>query len=226
MSVDTKSQILDAAERLFAERGIDAVSIRSIVSEADVNLAAIHYHFGSKEALVEAVFERRVGPMNRERLALLDECESRAGDGPLEVEDIVRALVGPAIRLSHEPERGRVFMRIAGRFYSESAEFIQPLFDRLFRELIARFTAAFRRACPELPMEELFWRIQFMVGAMAHTMCGAEKLEHISGGLCDPNDVEGTIERMVQFVAAGMRAPVSKVAPTKEPVPVEAGGDR
>ena len=215
MPTDTKDQILDTAERLFAESGIDAVSLRTITAEASVNLAAIHYHFGSKEALVKEVFGRRVIPLNRQRLALLDEAEARAGDGPLAVEDVLRALFAPAIRLSRNPERGETFMRLCGRFYAELGEYMQPMFEELFKEMIERFMAAFRKACPELPLKELFWRTHFAVGAMVHTMCDSERLKMISQGVCDPSEVEGTIERMVRFTAAGLRAPVME-APARE----------
>ena len=93
---DTKIRILDAAESLFAEHGFAATSLRAITRHANVNLAAVHYHFGSKEGLVEAVFSRRLGPLNQERLELLDAVEARGG----ELEDVLRALIGPALRLS------------------------------------------------------------------------------------------------------------------------------
>ena len=178
MPTDTKEQILDTAERLFAESGIDAVSLRAITGEASVNLAAIHYHFGSKEALVKAVFARRLIPLNQERLALLDEVEAGAGDGPLAVEDVLRTLFAPAIRLSRDPERGETFMHLCGRFYSELGEYMQPMFEELFKEVIERFMAAFQKACPELPVKELFWRTHFAVGAMVHTMCDCGPAEN------------------------------------------------
>ncbi len=220
MPSDTKRQILDAAETLFAAKGIDAVSLRTVTSDAGANLASVHYHFGSKEALVEAVFERRIGPLNRERIRLLDECERRAGDGPLEVEDVLRALIDPALRLSQEAERGETFMRICGRFFTETSEYLEPIFDRLFREIIERFTAALHRALPALSRADLFWRIHFAVGAMVHTMCDSQRLRHISGGLCDPSNVEEVIDRMVLFTAAGLSAP----APGRSPRPSAPAG--
>ena len=216
MPTDTKEQILDTAERSFAESGIDAVSLRAITAEASVNLAAIHYHFGSKEALVKAVFARRLIPLNRERVRLLDEVEARAGEEPLTVEDVLRTLFSPAIRLSRDPERGETFMRLCGRFYAELGEYMRPMFEELFKEVIERFMAAFRRACPELPVKELFWRTHFAVGAMVHTMCDSDRLKMISQGVCDPSDVEDTVERMVQFTAAGMRAPVMDLPAREE----------
>ena len=216
MPTDTKEQILDTAERLFAGSGIDAVSLRAITAEASVNLAAIHYHFGSKEALVRAVYARRLIPLNQERLALLDEVEANAGGRPLAVEDVLRTLFAPAIRLSRHPERGETFMCLCGRFYSELGEYMQRMFEELFKEVIERFMAAFQKACPQLPPKELFWRTHFAVGAMVHTMCDSYRLKMISHGVCDPSDVEDTIERMVQFTAAGLRAPVMELPAREE----------
>ncbi len=229
MSLDTKEQILDTAEKMFAEHGIAAVSLRSIISEAGVNLAAIHYHFGSREGLVEAVFERRVGPINEERIALLDEYEARAGGEPLAVEDVLRALFGPAIRLSQDPSRGETFLRICGRFYAEPGDYMEPIFERLFRDVIERFMAAFRKALPHLTLTELFWRTHFAVGTMVHTMLDSRRLSSISGGLCDTSNTEEVIDHMVQFAVAGLTAPLSqtdqKGAPAeKTPLEVETGG--
>ncbi len=207
MATDTKELILDAAERLFAENGIDAVSLRTIISEAGVNLAAIHYHYGSKDLLIKEVFGRRIRPVNRQRLMLLDECEARAGQGPLPIEDVLRAFFSPAIRLSHDKERGHIFMRLCGRFWSEVSVKMQAEFDDLFREVLGRFLAAFHRALPHLSRKEIFWRVHFAVGGMIHTMVDSERLARMSGGLCDPSDVEETIEQLVSYAAAGFNTP-------------------
>ncbi|MDA1315783.1 MAG: TetR/AcrR family transcriptional regulator [Acidobacteria bacterium] len=228
MASETKEQILDVAERLFAEDGVHGVSLRTIIAEAEVNLAAVHYHFGSKDALVEAVFERRVGPINEARLQWLDRIEA-ASDGPPPVDEVLRALVTPAIQLALDPKRGHTFMKICGRFYTESGDYLRPIFDRLFSEIIKRFVAAFQRACPELPPAEVLWRVHFSVGVMVHTLLDSERLGRISGGTCDTSDAEAVVERMVQFSAAGMRTPVLKLRKRRrdfvdEPVGVEAGG--
>lgn len=228
MASGTKEQILDVAERLFAENGVDGVSLRAIIAEAEVNLAAVHYHFGSKDALVEAVFERRVGPVNEGRLRWLDRIEAES-DGPPPVDEVLRALVTPAIQLALNPERGHTFMKTCGRFYTESGDYLQPIFDRLFSKVIERFVAAFQRACPDLPPAELLWRIHFAIGVMVHTLLDSERLARISGGACDTSDADAVVERMVQFAAAGMRTPMLNPAPRQpnfadEPVGVEAGG--
>src|SRR5437867_6100600 len=98
VSLASKERILDVAERLFAERGFAATSLRNITAEAAVNLAAVHYHFGSKDELIEAVFARRLGPLNRERLRLLEACRAAAGGGSPSVEELLEALIAPALR--------------------------------------------------------------------------------------------------------------------------------
>src|SRR5574340_767840 len=98
-SAGTKDRILDAAERLFAEHGFNGTSLRMITAAADVNLAAVNYHFRSKETLIEAVYKRRIGPANEKRLRMLDEYEAAAGDGAVPVENILRALVAPMLEL-------------------------------------------------------------------------------------------------------------------------------
>src|SRR6266568_5015485 len=110
--IDTKQKILDTAERLFAQRGYAATSMRQIIAEAGVNLAAIHYHFGSKEELLDGVVLRKVGPVNEQRLALMDQCEAEAGTGPLAVEKVLEAFLVPmADAAAGNPQ----FVRLMGR---------------------------------------------------------------------------------------------------------------
>src|SRR6056300_931024 len=97
---DTKTAILDAAETLFVEQGFEGASLRSVTSMANVNIAAIHYHFGSKDALVKAVLERRLSPINQERLDLLNALELSCADRNLQLEDILRALFEPALKMT------------------------------------------------------------------------------------------------------------------------------
>ena len=205
---DTKKQILDSAEALFAEHGIEGVPLRRIIVEAGVNSAAIHYHFGSKEGLVKAVFARRFDPLNRERLALLSEAESRAGDGPLAIEDILYAVVAPALRMGQGSEGGQRFRRLAGRLFTGRPDYLEVVFNEVFRELEQRFDEACRQALPDVPKKERAWRKHLAIGAMAHLLRESEWICKTTGGLCDTSEVEGGIQRMVQFMAAGMKAPV------------------
>lgn len=205
---DTKTVILDAAEHAFADLGFDAASLRHIISVAGVNLAAVHYHFGSKEGLIAAVFSRRLGPLNQERLRLLDSIEAtHTKDMP--VERVLEALVGPALRLARDPAKGGpVVMRLFGRTIAEPSEYLQRLLNEQFGDVVKRFAAALHRALPSLPPAVLFWRMVFVIGAMGHLMCDPQKLKEMSKGLCDPEDTEAAIKQLVAFLAAGMQAPI------------------
>src|SRR5437660_3119973 len=99
-SADTKTRILDAAERLFMEHGFEATSLRQLTSAAGVNLAAVNYHFGSKEDLFQAVLTRRLDAMNQERIDLLDRVEREAAGEPPQVEKVIFAMLVPALRLA------------------------------------------------------------------------------------------------------------------------------
>jgi AcrR family transcriptional regulator len=128
-TTDTKSHLLDVAEHLFAEHGIDATSLRAITSQADVNLAAVHYHFGSKEGLVQAIFARRLDPLNADRLRRLDACETAAGDIPPPVEKIIEAFIHPALKRLRKNE-SKHFMKLMGRIYSDPSEMHEVCHNR------------------------------------------------------------------------------------------------
>lgn len=204
--LDTRERILDAAEALFAEHGIAATSVRAITAEAAVNLASLYYHFGSKEKLVEAVFSRRLRPINEERLRLLDACEREAGPGSLLVEEILESFLGPPLRMGPVGGSGSNFTRLMGRAHNEPNEQVTEIIVDQFREIAHRFGRALSRALPHLPMDELLWRFHFTVGAMAHTLIGSHYLRRLSGGMCDPSDVETTLLYLVRYAAAALRA--------------------
>ncbi len=205
---DTKTRILDAAEEAFADFGFDAASLRCIIKRANVNLAAVHYHFGSKEALVAAVFARRIGALNEQRLALLDRCEAFAPSGPIPLEAVLEAFVGPALRLTAEPGMGgKVFMRLFGRTIAEPSEPLQAMLNEQFGHTVQRFLAAFERALPGVPPSVLCWRFQFVVGAMGYVMADPQNMKALSNGQCDPGDTETAVKQLVTFLAAGLRSP-------------------
>lgn len=207
---DTKTQILDAAERLFGEHGYAATSLRAITSAAQVNLAAVNYHFRSKDELVRAVIARRVGPINTRRIALLDAAEKRAGRGAVSLEEILDAFARPLLEAVAQSGDARVQLgALLGRAYFEPGGMAR-FFEKHIRETAVRFLAAFRRALPALPAADLFWRVHLMVGGMAHTLASGPLLEAISGGLCDLHDTEEAVRQMTAFYAAGLRAAASR----------------
>lgn len=206
--IHTKDRILDAAEKAFGELGYAGTSLRSVISEAKVNLAAVHYHFGSKEELLRAVIIRRVEPVNRERLARLDECEQAAGGGPVPLEKLVRAFLEPTMQIVSGP-CGGIFARLLGRLYGEG-DMLPQIMREHFGAQIARFTAAFLRTLPELSKDELFWRLQFCVGAMAHALRTVPHADAISGGSVQRPDLYVLKERLVRFMVAGLGGPADK----------------
>lgn len=223
---DTKERILDTAERLFAERGYDATSLRAITREAGVNLAAVNYHFSTKEALLRALFARRLELLNRRRLAMLDVYEAEAGGNPVPVEKIVRALLEPVLRLGGDPASGGTgFGMLLGRMYTWPSSQVRRVFVSELRDQIERFRAAFRRSLPQLPGKELYWRIFFSIGAMAHTLAGSGLLEIISDGACDPADLDGTVERLIEYTVAGLEAPLPVRPGRKAKRPAQPAGN-
>jgi AcrR family transcriptional regulator len=206
--VNTKERILDTAERLFAKQGYAATSLRGIIAEAGVNLAAVHYHFHSKEALLEALILRRSVPANRDRLALLDRFEKEAGGHPPALEKVIEAFVAPTLQMSRDPQTGGiVFMKLLGRLHAEGV-LLPRILTTQFGDVLERFGAALRAALPDLPPEELSWRLNLAVGALAQTLRGGSKdLETISN-LPLSFDSENVLERLVAFLSAGFRAPV------------------
>jgi len=199
--IDTKQKILDTAEHLFGSQGYDATSLRQIITAAGVNLAAIHYHFGSKEELLAELISRRAGPVNQKRLALLDqvEAESAATARPPAIEKVLEAFLIP---MSETADRNPQFVRVMGRLYSEGL--MASVLQRNFKEVIGRFLAAMRKALPALPEEEFLWRMHFMTGAMAHTMCGPADYTGVSAPFRD------RIGRLIAFLSGGFHAPVTQ----------------
>jgi AcrR family transcriptional regulator len=208
-TADTKAKILDVAERLFMELGFGATSLRTITSKAAVNLASVNYHFGSKEALIEAVLMRRLAPLNRARIDELIALESAAAERPLSVEAILRAFIGGALKLGEDPARGgTVFLRLLGRAFTEPTEQVRSVLQTQYAEVAARFRRAFSLALPDLPEDELVWRMQFTFGAISYTMAGTDVLQLFSAcPLEDFGNYESLMERLVVFLAAGLRAP-------------------
>ena len=192
----TRASILDAAERLYADRGFADVTLRDIVAAANVNLAAVNYHFGSKDELIAELFVTRSLATNRERLNELKAAEA-AGGGRAGIDEILRALVGPTLRGCLGPDNER---STAARFMIRaSIESVPPIRRIKNREIdhLRKFASAMRRSLPDCSDVDLYWGLHFAL-AMAHqTIRDSERLAKLSEGLCDLNDVAGVIERIV-----------------------------
>ena len=208
-STDTKTRILDAAESLFMEHGFEATSLRSLTTAASVNLAAVNYHFGTKEELFEAVLTRRLDPMNQERIELLERLERDAGGKPMSCEKILFTMLIPALRLARDEKRGgKNFLRLLGRAYADPAPFIRHFLSAQYAEMIGRYKEAFLRALPHLSRQELTWRLHFVMGALSYTIAGTDALKLFAQVTAvDKYDDELLLQRLAPFLVAGLKAP-------------------
>jgi AcrR family transcriptional regulator len=208
---ETRTRILDAAEELFMQHGFEGTSMRLLTAKAGVNLAAVNYHFGSKHALIEAVFRRRLDPMNQARLACLDALEAEGR--PPAPEAILRAFVSPTLALVEDAKGGgRNFIRLLGRTYTEPAKAIRQLIGQMYAPIMDRFKGALARALPQMPPEELVWRMHFMFGTLAYTLAATDTVQLIAG--CKPEDrydARLLEERLTAFLHAGLNAPLENV---------------
>src|SRR3974390_730165 len=191
-----RAAILEAAERLYAERGFSDVTLRDIVAAAGVNLAAVNYHFGSKDELIAELFVTRSIATNRERLNELKAAEEKGG-GRAGIDDILRALVGPTLRGCLGPDQER---STAARFMIRaSIESVPPIRRIKNREVdhLRKFAAAMRRSLPDRSEVDLFWGLHFALAMAHHTIRESERLTRLSDGKCDIDDVQGIIEGIV-----------------------------
>ncbi len=184
--------------------------MRQLTAKAGANLAAVNYHFGSKSALVEAVFRRRLDPMNAARIAELDRLEreaaGRPGSANLTPEAIIHAFIGASLHMIEDTKSGgRNFIRLLGRTYTDPQKTIRALIGQLYAPAMERFKAAFERALPQMPRDELVWRMHFMFGTLAYTLAATDTVQLIAG--CKPEDRHDARlleDRLTAFLAAGL----------------------
>jgi len=206
---DTRDRILDAAERLFVEHGFDGTSMRMITGAANANLAAVNYHFGSKDALVQEVFRRRLADLNERRIAALDRLEAEAAGAPLKPSRIVEAFFGTALELAADTEHGgRTFLRLLALTYTEPNAFVRQFLAEEYAEVMDRFLGALFRALPEVPRAEILWRFHFMIGAMAFAIAGLGGLSELFEATPEDDDPARLLPRLMSFLLGGLRAPL------------------
>lgn len=206
---DTKNRILEATELLFIEFGYEAMSLRQITARAKVNLAAVNYHFGSKEALMQSVLGRRLDPLNTRRLALLTACEERWPQR-LSCEHVLGALFVPALQMARTPDTGGpAFLRLMGRVYSDTSPFVQNYLLGHYAPVFDRFFEAFSRTLPGLPRAELGWRLHFALKALAGVLAGDDLnnlLPLFTQG--KPMNDATLLARLTALVVATLNAPL------------------
>ena len=202
----TRDRILDAAEKLFAERGYHGVSLRDVTGAADVDVALVSYHFGNKQGLLDAVLLRRAAELNDERLALLDAVQAEGLRRPPKLEEIIDAFTRPLLDRSTRGSPGwkSYFALIAE--INNSPEFGGVLMTRYFDPVVQRFIGAIRRALPECDDRDVYWAYHFLSGALTLTFAETGRIDKLSGGLCRSSDLASVHARLVPYCAAGFRA--------------------
>ena len=204
----TRARIVSAALQAFARRGFEAVSLKEITVASGVNVAAIHYHFGSKEALIREVLHSVSAPVNRMRRELLE--KSPTGRRRT-LEHVVEALVAPPIRLGFDATGdGRLLPRLILQTRALPTEFTTATIFQQYDDTAALFVQALMDAEPGLAQEEAYWLYASAIGTMPYIVTEADAANHrltrISGGLCDTDDPDTIIRQLIAFVVAGMRA--------------------
>jgi AcrR family transcriptional regulator len=198
----TRDRLLDAAERLFAEHGFQATTMRTVTTEAAANIAAVNYHFGSKQALLEAVVHRALGPVVEER-------NMRLAALPVEptVEEIVDAIISPLIERIADGDASRM-IRLIGRLLVDPDPEMRALVKAEVSDAEKRPLRLLEQALPDLPREELWLRMRSMFAVVGAHLTGAFDKQ---GGPCLPaaGGCEELRRQLVTFLAAGLSAPAT-----------------
>ncbi|MGE5453376.1 MAG: TetR/AcrR family transcriptional regulator [Acidobacteriota bacterium] len=209
MVADTKTRILDAAEALFVAGGFEAMSMRQITASAQVNLAAVNYHFGSKDALIEAVLARQLDTLHATREAMLDKLEATLGD-QLRCEHVMAAMFLPAVRMSRSnaPHAGR-YLQFLGRAYTDPSSVVRDFIQTHYLQTLARFFQAFQRTLPELSVDDLAFRLHFAMGALAGILAGGDTQRLLHEFTQGQGDHESfLLSRLISLMAAALKAPL------------------
>ena len=212
-SFSTKDRILGAAEELFAQYGFSGTSLRQVTSHADVNIAAVNYHFGSKENLVNEVFRRRMDEMTAARLAQLEQARSaRPGD----LRAVLAAFVEPALAMAQDRQSGGAFVRVIARAYAEKNDNLRKFLSDHYGHVLREFGKAIGACVPGLSKEELYWRLDFLAGALTYAMAdfGLIKRPH---GISEAAHRSKAANELIHFAEAGFRASAHGAAAPASP---------
>jgi len=198
----TKDRILGAAEELFAQHGFAGTSLRQVTSRADVNIAAVNYHFGSKENLVNEVFRRRMDEMSAQRLERL---RAAVAQSPCELEAVLAAFVTPALAMAQDRHGGGAFIRVIARAYAEKNDSLRRFLSDQYGHVLREFAKAIAGCVPALNKEELYWRLDFLSGALTYAMADFGMIKRPSG-VSEATHRERAARELIRFAAAGLRA--------------------
>jgi AcrR family transcriptional regulator len=209
----TRKKLFASAERLFAERGFNGVSVRDIANDAGVNSALVGYYFGGKQGLLSEVYTRHCTPLNQERMRLLKEF-STAKNGPT-LEQVLEAFIRPSLQVTVDHHGRSNFTRLRAILSGENSALLEKLIAENFDQSSRIFVEALRNCLPHLKAEDVLWRFHFLLGAIYYTGAGPHRIRELSNGRCDPSDPVASAEELIPFLAAGFRAPKAKRGPRR-----------
>ena len=199
----TKERILNAAERLFSERGIDGVSLREIASSAGVQLALISYYFRTKAGLYRAVFHRRIHPISAERTSRLRDLMARKNPPPT-IEEVLDALARPWVEL-RDKRGGLLYTRLIAREVGDPREGSRGIVREMLDPIALEFIAAMEKLLPNHPKAEIHWTYHFFIGGLLLVLLKQERIDRLSGRICDLSHGEHVIEEIVGLFARALR---------------------
>lgn len=209
-SASTRDRIVDVAERLFAEHGYNGVSLRTITATAGVNMAAVHYYFRTKEGLLRAIFEARVGRMNEERRALLMACIPSDPAARPDVRAVLEAFIGPGMRVG-QTEQGARFNRLSAICSVEPDPAVKNIVFGVHDDVARLFVDILARACPHLSRDELYVRLQCVFGSMMYIRADngrvARLMPDVAPAPASEAGVATTLSRMLDFLVGGLEGP-------------------
>lgn len=198
----TRERILGVAETLFARHGFAGASLRRVTAAANVNLAAVNYHFGSKEGLIEEVFRRRLDELNRRRLAALAALDAGTSAS---VEGVLDAFIRPALEQSVDNAGGGAFVRVLARAYAEHDERLRRFLSDNYGHVLREFAAAFAPLLPHLEKDELYWRLDIVAGALTYAMADFGIIKR-RAATSEATHREQAADHLIRFAAAGLKA--------------------
>ncbi|MCB1584096.1 MAG: TetR/AcrR family transcriptional regulator [Xanthomonadales bacterium] len=208
-TLSTKERILNSTENLIAEHGFAELSIRKISQQAHTNLAAINYHFGNKQQLIEHVLERRLNNLFQVREKMLHDLNQGNSAMACNLEQVLHAFIAPALYMINDRHQGgRVFMKVLARAYAEQSESLHHLLSTRYTPIIKEFAEAIHLACPELPRETIFWRFHFIIGALTYTM-GDFGASSRAKQMPEHEYFNKSVEELIKFGVASLTADVN-----------------
>ena len=204
---ETKARLLRTTETLFASKGVAGVTMRGVAEKAQTNLASVHYHFGSKEAMVLEMIQSKIEPINSKRRKKLVEAKLKFADKPLPNIEIFRALIHPVgeeVEKQITDQNG--IIEIISRSFTEPAEFLDKIQKRFFGELSQVFMTELKKSNPNANEEDLYWNYHLAVSSMLGTLAQHRRMIDFSVGKYNQDAVSAMIDRLIIFVSNGFEA--------------------